>query len=233
MKTNLSFLAIALLGLSACSSPTSESVSDDAANATLAKHVVGVRSLSTDAAYDKPCHFLGEELVREAFKTGEVEMTEHDLANGCAYEWAGNQVSLTFGGPRPFSSTYQAEYSFNKQFGTAALAVAETLAEEDTTATAAEDSTVAKPAVAPAVAHTTHQPAPAAAMAGAGSFEPVAELGDKAVWDPATGAMHVLYSNHIVNVQVGGKEKAEVRKERAKEMAELILEKVTHGEAMM
>ncbi len=232
MKTNLSFLAIALLGLSACSSPTSENVSNEAANASLAKSVAGSRSFTTDAAYDKPCHFLGEEIVRKAINIGEAEMSEHDLANGCAFEWAGNRVELTFGGSRPFGSVYQAEYSFDKQFKTVA-AVAETpIAVAPAEATPA-DTASAEP-VAEHAAMATHQAAaPAAPATGIGTFEPVAGLGDKAVWNSATGGLYVLQNNHIISVKVSSKENAETRRKHAEALAELMLEKVAHGEATL
>lgn len=232
MKTNLSFLAIALLGLSACSSPTSENVSNEAANASLAKSVTGSRSFATDAAYDKPCHFLGEEIVRKAVNTGEAEMAEHDLANGCSYEWAGNRVDLTFGGPRPFGSVFQAEYSFDKQFKTM-VAVAETPVAVTPAEATPEDTASAEPTVEHAAMDTHHAAAPTVAATGVGTFEPVSGLGDKAAWNSVTGSLHVLYSNHIVNVTVSGKENAEVRKKYAETLAELMLEKVAHGEATL
>jgi len=236
MKTNLSFLAIALLGLSACSRPTPENISKEAVTASVAKSVVGTRSLATDAAYDKPCHLLGEEIVRKAANIGEVEMVEHDLANGCAFEWGGNRVALTFGGVRPFGSVYQAEYSFDKQFKKTVAAVVETPAVDEAaalTGPAPEGTAFAGPAVEHAAADSHHEVAPAVATTGIGTFEPVVGLGDKAVWNAATGALHVLYSNHIINVTVSGKDTPEVRKKHAETMAELILEKVAHGEATL
>lgn len=231
MKSNLSLLATALIGLAACSSPTSENVSDEAANAFAAKSVTGSRSFATDAAYDKPCHFLGEEIVQKAFNTGEAELAEHDLANGCAFEWAGNRVALTFGGSRPFGSVYQAEYQFDKQFKLVNAVAEMPAVEEDTTMTAPEGTASAAPAVAPEATSGHHEAAPAAATTGNGQFEPVAGLGDKAVWNAAAGALHVLYNNHIVSVTVSGKDAPEVRKKRAETMADLMLEKVAHGEA--
>lgn len=236
MKTKLIFLAIPLLGLSACFGPTTENDGNAASTATLAKSVVGVRALSTDAGYDKPCHFLGEELVRDMFTVGEAEMTEHDLATGCSYAWSGNQVALTFAGARPFSSTFQAEYVFNKRYSAIPAVVAAAPVVADSVAT---DSAETAPAgAAPAevahagVAHASETAHHAAPTPG-GTYEPVAELGDKAAWNPVTNTMNVLYNNHILTVTVTTKDSAEKRKEHAKALAELMIEKLAEGEAYL
>lgn len=231
MTTKLIFLAIPLLGLSACFGPTTENDENAANTASLAKSVVGVRALSTDAGYDKPCHFLGEELVRGMFTVGETEMAEHDLANGCSYEWGGNQVAMTFAGARPFTSTFQAEYIFNKRYSPVPAVVAAPAVADSVATDSAETAPAAAAPVE--VAHASETAHHVAAPVSGGTYESVAELGDKAAWNPVTNTMNVLYNNHILTVTVKTKDSAEKRKEHAKALAELMIEKLAEGEAYL
>jgi hypothetical protein len=222
----------------------------------LAKKVVGVNMLSNDASYDEPCNVLGEEFVRSMFKLeGTAEMVELDYPNGCTFEWGGNKVSLAFGGEKPYPSIYQAEYIFNKKFQDGAAPEAEemeghgehaplsgpapegTAAERPATSpegsksanvdadkTADNDSSNSVSGVTSAAVHLT-KPA-----VSTGQFIAVPGVGDKAVWEPAKGAMHVLYNNHIVNVRVSTKDAPAVRKERAVNLAEVLIDKIAEGE---
>ena len=63
-----------------------------------------------------------------------------------------------------------------------------------------------------------------------GRFVAVPEVGDKAVWEPTSGAMHVLYNNHIISVTVATKDSPAVRKEHAKALAEVMIDKIAHNE---
>ena len=51
-------------------------------------------------------------------------------------------------------------------------------------------------------------------------------IGDKAVWEPATHTLHVLYNNHIVNVQVKTNDSQATQQQRAAMIANVILGEV-------
>ncbi|AUD03927.1 6,7-dimethyl-8-ribityllumazine synthase [Spirosoma pollinicola] len=253
MKIKSLILAFPVLCL-ACSSPssTSDPANQIDASPIYAKKVVGVDALSTDANYDEPCNILGEEYVRSTFNLDETakleEVLEHD---GCEFEWAGNKVLVSFGGKRPYSSIYLAEYTFDKMYqGKPSIAATEPVEVEATAdsvlngpkteGTNAETS--ASETVSEEAKHTTDDKQPQHGGVSAatphltkpavtkGSFEAVSNVGDKAVWNASTGAMHVLYNNHIINVTVETKDKAEVRKEHAQSLVEVLIDKIAENE---
>jgi hypothetical protein len=223
----------------------------------LAKRVVGVNMLSNDADYDEPCNVLGEEFVRGTFKLGATtEIAELDYPNGCTFEWGGNKVSLAFGGQKPYPSLYHAEYIFNKKYQDGAAPEAEEMEEHgekaplsgpapggtgaerpatspegsksadiDADATPDNDSSNSVSGITPVAAKFT-KPA-----VSTGQFIAVPGLGDKAVWEPAKGAMHVLYNNHIVNVTVSTKDAPAVQKEHAQSLAEVLIDKIADGDS--
>jgi hypothetical protein len=248
MKIKLLILAFPLLCL-ACNSSTSDP-SDPAyqmeASPLVAKQVAGVRSLTTDFNYDEPCTILGEEYIRGLFNLPETttlaEAHEHD---GCAFEWAGNKVVVSFGGSKPYASVYTAEYMFDKMYqAKPEVAVSEPVEETDEAAQSGPESegTVSEGSAADSThqntddKHPNHSGVTAATppltehAVSTGNFEAVSGVGDKAVWDATTGAMHVLYNNHIINVTVGTKDKAEARKEHAQNLAEVLIEKIAENE---
>lgn len=251
MKIKSLILAFPVLCL-ACSSPssTTDPANQMDASPIMAKQVAGVTALSTDANYDEPCNLLGEEYIRQTFNLEETTKLEESIGHsGCGFEWAGNKVTVSFGGKRPYSSTYLAEYSFDKQFqGKPAIAMTEPVeAANDSTTSGPETEgtnaeTSAKTTVPEETKHTTADNHPqhagvtsaAPALTGhavsTGHFEAVSNVGDKAVWDASTGAMHVLYNNHIINVTVESKDKAEVKKERAQSLAEVLIDKIAENE---
>ncbi|AKD55163.1 hypothetical protein [Spirosoma radiotolerans] len=251
MKIKSLILAFPVLCL-ACSSPssTTDPASNVDASPIVAKQVVGVNALSVDRNYDEPCNILGEEYVRSTFNLGEgTKLEEVHEHNGCEFEWAGNKVLVTFAGTRPFESMYVAEYTFDKMYqGKPALAMTKSVE-------VANDSTESGPqpegtnAETPATAenekvahHTTDDnqpqhggitaatPALTKHAVSSGNFEAVKNVGDKAVWDASTGAMHVLYNNHIISVTVETKEKPELKKEHAQSLAEVLIEKISANE---
>lgn len=248
MKTKLLILAFPLLCL-ACNSSTSDP-KDPAmqmdVSPLLAKQVSGTRALTSDFNYEEPCNILGEEYVRNTFKLGEsTTLAEAHEHNGCAFEWAGNKVVVTFGGSKPYQSVYQAEYMFNKQFqAKPEVAISEPVEETSETAQSGPESegTGSEGSAADSThqntddKHPTHSGVTAATppltehAVSAGNFEAVSGVGDKAVWDATTGAMHVLYNNHIINVTVGTKDKAEVRKEHAQSLVEVLIDKIAGNE---
>lgn len=251
MKIKSLILAFPVLCL-ACSSPssTSDPANQIDASPIYAKKVVGVDALSTDANYDEPCNILGEEYVRTTFNLSETtKLEEVHEQNGCEFEWAGNKVLVSFGGKRPYSSMYQAQYVFDKMYqGKPAVPAiksietahdsttsgpdtegtnAETSATSASSEEAAHNTDDRQPQHGGVSAATPHLTEPAVSK---GSFDAVSNVGDKAVWDASTGAMHVLYNNHIINVTVETKDKPELRKEHAKSLVEVLIDKIAENE---
>jgi hypothetical protein len=247
MKIKSLILAFPVLCL-ACSSPSDSSDPASNADATsiLAKGVSGVLTLTSNAIYENPGHLLGEEYVRQTFNLPESteleEVHEHD---GSAFEWAGNKVIVSFNGAKPYSSIDFASYDFDKKYQNkpskpvAPVAEAEPKEEAPETEGTATETSSTTAATAPE--HEAHQSHPSPGITSAtaphtepvvskGSFEAVPGVGDKAVWNPTTGEMHVLYVNHIINVTVETKAKAEVRKEQALGLADVLIEKIANNE---
>ncbi|MBD2757322.1 hypothetical protein [Spirosoma validum] len=249
MKIKSLILAFPILCL-ACNSPSSPSdpASQMEASPLLAKAPSGVRTLSVDFNYDEPCNILGEEYVRQTFNLEEkTELAEAHTHNGCEFEWAGNKVVVAFGGARPFASVYQAEYNFDKMYQAkpsetlTAPVSASTLVESAISGPETE-GTGAEVSAADSTHHNTDDKHPDHAGESAatppltspavskGKFEAVPNVGDKAVWDATTGAMHVLYNNHIISIMVETKGKSELKKEQAQSLTEVLIEKISANE---
>lgn len=249
MKIKSLLLALPVLCFACNNSPSS--VNDPASqmevSPLLAKKVAGVKALTTDFNYDEPCNILGEEYVRTTFNIAETTALEeghnHD---GCEFSWAGNKVVVAFGGSKPYPSMYHAEYNFDKMYqGKPEAAMTEPVEEVTEEAKSGPDTEGTASEVS--AGDSTHQntddkhPDHAGVSAGApaltkhavvstGNFKPVSNVGDKAVWDATTGAMHVLYNNHIISVTVETKDKPELKKERAQNLAEVLIEKISANE---
>lgn len=250
MKIKSLILAFPILCLACSNDPgsTSDPASHSDANPVVAKQVVGVQALTVDAQYDKACTILGEEYVRSTFNLSEdTKLEEVDGHGGCAFEWAGNKVEVAFGGHKPFSSIYQAEYTFDKLYQgkpaevvTAPVTEA-TLVEEAETGPETE-GTNSEGSAADSTHHNTDSKHPDHAGVSAatppltghavskGNYKAITGIGDKAVWDETTGAMHVLYNNHIISLTVGTKDKADVKKERAQSLVEVLIDKIAANE---
>ena len=222
----------------------------------LAKEVVGVHMLTNDADYDEPCNVLGEEFVQSTFNlNATTEMVELDYPNGCTLEWGGNKVSLAFGGPRPYPSIYHAEYIFDKKYQGGAGQVSGQMGETGQAAPisgpATEGTGAERPVAEPEGAESPDIDADsnldndssnsvsgvtsaatqfAKPVVSAGRFVAAPGVGDKAVWDPAAGAMHVLYNNHIISVTVATKDTEAVRKQRAQSLTEVLIDKIADGD---
>ncbi|MFD2933930.1 hypothetical protein [Spirosoma flavum] len=252
MKIKSLILAFPVLCL-ACSSPssTSDPANQVDASPIVAKRPTGVTALTVDFNYDEPCNILGEEYVRSTFNLGETtELEEVHEHNGCEFAWAGNKILVSFGGSKPYSSIYLAEYMFDKMYQAKPANVMTKPVEE-----AARDSTISGPETAGTNAesaanatpdapehHTTDDDQPqhggitaatpplTKRAVSMGHYEAVSNVGDKAVWDATTGAMHVLYNNHVINVTVETKDKSEVRKERAQSLVEVLIDRISENE---
>ncbi|GAB2588364.1 hypothetical protein [Spirosoma areae] len=248
MKINTLILAIPVLCF-ACGGPTSDP-KDPAlqldVTPELARHVSGALTLTTDANYDEPCNILGEEYIRGLFKLEEAtKLEEGHHHNGCDFAWAGNKVEVAFGGAKPYSSIYLAEYQFDKMYQAKPEAVVEAPVEEADAEAVSGPSTEGTNAETPSKEtksattednQPTHSGESAATppltehAVSTGNYEAVSGVGDKAVWDASTGAMHVLYNNHIISVTVETKDKPEVKKEHAQNLTEVLIEKITANE---
>ncbi|CCH52150.1 hypothetical protein BN8_01124 [Fibrisoma limi BUZ 3] len=253
MKTKLLWLAIPLVSLSSCFQGDNGNTVDDANDAGgtgspyLAREVSGTWLLSTDHrfAYDAPCNVLDEGMIQSTFNVGLLEeLSVTDARNGCTFEWEGNQVSVAFGGPKPYPSIYHAEYIFDKMYQPSKQGIttgqmgdvgAESLFGPDPTGTVSERPPVLP--TSPAGRDTLAQNDTATTVARippqATVFtEPavntvtgvaITGVGDKAIWEPAKNTLHVLYNNHILNLKVQTKEKPEVRMNKAVQLAGVLL----------
>lgn len=249
MKLKSLILAFPVLCL-ACNSPSSPSdpASQMEASPLLAKKVAGVNMLSVDFNYDEPCNILGEEYVRQTFNLDEkTELAEEITHDGCEFEWSGNKVVVSFGGARPFASVYQAEYNFDKMYQakpaeTLTAPVSQSTLVESAMSGPETEGTGAEVSAADSTHHNTDDKHPDHAGESAatppltghavskGNFKAVPNVGDKAVWDASTGAMHVLYNNHIINIMVETKGKAEQKKEQAASLVDVLIEKISSNE---
>lgn len=248
MKINPLILAFPILCF-ACNTESSpqDPASHMDASPSVAKKVVAANMLSTDYNYDEPCNILGEEYIRGLYNVAETTELQAILAkNGCSFAWDGNKVTLTFGGVRPYQSIYNAEYAFDKAYqgekseplqtpvGATEADVISGPQEQGTASEAPIPSETPQPVLDDK--HPDHAGVSAAAPSltappvSIGHFEAVPGIGDKAVWNPETGTMHVLYINHIINVTVNTKEKSEAKIERAKTLADVLIEKIADNE---
>jgi hypothetical protein len=248
MKNSILLLTVTLAALSSCRPGTTDEANDAGGTASpyLAREVVGVHMLSTDANYDDPCNYLAEEFVRGTFKLGlDVTVEKVDGPKGCTFRWEGNEVTISFGNRKPYPSIYHAEHIFNKNYqpgiaqpyeevtqkpalsgpnpeGTGAEQPAEsatgTIAQRDTSSANDTATTISRVTAAAA------QFVPPAASTG--RFLAYPGLGDKAVWEPSARVMHVLVNNHILNVGVKTSDKPAVAQARAAILANVILNAV-------
>ena len=249
MKIKTLILALPVLCF-ACNEPSSSSdpASQMDASPILARAPSGVRTLSVDFNYDEPCNILGEEYVRQTFNLDEkTELTEAHTHEGCEFEWGGNKVVVAFGGNRPYPSIYQAAYTFDKMYQgapteTVTAPVSESTLEETAVSGPDTEGTNSEQSAADSTHHNTDDKHPEHAGVSAatlpltkpavskGNYKAVPGIGDKAVWDPTTGAMHVLYNNHIISVMVETKGKAEAKKEQAQSLTEVLIDKISANE---
>ena len=241
---------------------TTDSANDAAGTGSLyeAREVVGVWQLSTDQrfGYDAPCNVLNEGLIQSTFDIKATEeMQTLDYQNGCQFKWSGGTASIAFGGPKPYPSIYHAEYIFDKNYqggagqvsgqmgettqkpsfngpatqGTGAERPASTpegnaSGDMDADSTTANDSSSSISGVTPVAAQFTKP------VISTATFKAITGVGDKAVWEPTTSTLHVLYNNHIVNVRVQTKANEATRQQKAASLAMLVLNYFTEKSAI-
>lgn len=251
MKLKLLILAFPVLCLACDNASTpADPASQMDANPIHAKKVVGVDMLTVDFNYDDPCNILGEEYIRGLFNLSPTtKLEETEAHEGCAFAWSGNKVMVSFGGERPYSSIYLAEYIFDRKFQGKSATMPESIPTAPQSATMTTnsdegnsksanitDAGIADDADSTMDMHPNHAGVTAATpkltkpAVSEGDFEAVPHVGDKAVWDATTGSMHVLFNNHIINVRVETKDKAETKKEHAQNLAEVLIDKILENE---
>lgn len=259
MKINPLLYALPALLFTSCFQGDNASANDDANDAAgtgspyLAREVTGVWLLSTDQrfGYDEPCNTLEEGLIENMFNVKETEKLETlDYPNGCQFKWAEGTVSVAFGGAKPYSSIYDAEYQFNKMYqgraGQVSGQMGETQEKPSYHGPNPEGTGAERPAIEPKggaradvdedaspsndSSSTTSGITPAAEQftkpaVSVGRFIAVSGVGDKAVWEPAKNTIHVLYNNHIISVGVQTKAGTPAQKQqKAASLAEIVLD---------
>lgn len=174
----------------------------------MAKHPTGIHLIRPDEAYTDPCHMVDEELFRSTLKLDEsVALEAEPTHDGCEYVWKDGKAKLSFAGSHPFESVAFAQQAFDKlHSGT---------------------TTPPSPLVKPDSTHIVPEVAPASVTHPTDSG--LAGLGDQAVWNAEEGAMHTLYINHIINVQVETKGTADAKKEQARMLTEILMDRLLHG----
>ncbi|GAB2563791.1 hypothetical protein [Spirosoma aerophilum] len=190
------------------------------ANSSVAKRVSGVWLLSTDYHYMEQCNYLPEEFVRNLFKLGEdVELTKYSGRNDCELRWGSNKIGFSLESKKPFESTFQSEYFFNKLFEPEANKEADENSESRPTIfgqapqgtnaefpatteepTQGQDSTRGADPSAPLAGITSPTPPIATPAKNTATGQAVTEVGDKAIWEPGKKSLHVLYNNHVFSV---------------------------------
>ncbi|GAB3035893.1 hypothetical protein [Spirosoma pulveris] len=192
------------------------------ADSKLARRVSGTWLLSTDYRYQERCNYLPEEFVKNLFKLGEdVELEKYSGLNNCELRWGKNKIGFYLESKKPFESTFQSEYHFNKLFEPQANVAqdqtnqpkptiygpapegtgAEFPATTEST-TQQEDSTRGADPSAPLEGITAPSPSIATPAKNTATGEAITEVGDKAIWEPGKKSLHVLYNNHVFSVVV-------------------------------
>ncbi|WP_143092526.1 hypothetical protein [Arsenicibacter rosenii] len=221
------------------------------ASPVLAREVVGIHMLSADTDYREPCHYVTEGLIKQTFGIDhDAELIENTQANGCTFEWDGRVVRIAFGGHKPYASVYHAEYAFDKRYQPKQAGVTSGLGGADGPAEAASGpnpagtaGSVGTPAQIPGnkrdstmANDTSRTPAhitPRASMPtekaeSQGAFVAMKGIGDKALWEPGRNTIHVLYNNHIINVQIMAGETQAKQKQQAAMLARVLIDGLSH-----
>lgn len=260
MKINPLLYAVPALLLSSCfqgdNAPTTDDANDAAGTASpyLAKEVAGVHMLSEDHlfGYDEPCTMLEEGFIENLIDADEMTTLDHE--NGCEFHTPKGNVTVAFGGPKPYPSIYHAEYIFNKtyqgQVGQVSGQMGKTGEKPAISGPEPAGTGAERPAIEPeggaqadvdddastpndssnsvsGVTSAATQFTPPAVSTG--RFVAVSGIGDKAVWEPAKNTLHVLMNNHILSVGIQTKATPAVRQQQAVQLAGVVLNNFTHN----
>lgn len=186
-----------------------------------ARRVSGARMLSTDYHYQDRCNYLPEEFVRNLFKLGEaVELEKYSHLDSCEFRWGRNRIGFYLESAKPFESTFQSEYFFDKLFqpgvteamdknasakptihGPAPQGTNSELPASTTTTSSQQDSARGGDPSAPLEGITDAVPPIASPAQNTATGEAVSEVGDKAIWEPGKKSLHVLHNNHVFSVE--------------------------------
>ncbi|GAB4027443.1 hypothetical protein [Spirosoma gilvum] len=210
----------------------------------VARRVSGVWLLSTDYHYRERCNYLPEEFIRNLFHLGDqVELTRYTELNSCELRWGGNKIGFYLESEKPFESTYQSEYYFNKLFEPKANQAADQQATAEpalsgpapegtnaetpastTVASSKQDSTRGADPNSPIQGITKQTPPIASPAHDTPTGEAVSQVGDKAIWEPGKKTLHVLHNNHVFSVvaQMPGNQAS--LKQGAISLAKLVVE---------
>lgn len=218
-QLNSLLLILGLLGCSGQSSDSSDTGNNNqSGDGSIARRVSGTWLLSTDYHYQDRCNYMPEEFVRNLFKLGEVELAKHSDLNSCEFRWGSNSISFHLESEKPFESTYQSEYYFNKLFepeanksadnsepkptlfGPAPEGTGSESPADNTAPTTEEDSTRGADPKAPLEGITHPTPPLATPAKNTATGVAVNDVGDKAIWEPDKKTLHVLYINHVFSV---------------------------------
>ncbi|MCK8495070.1 hypothetical protein M0L20_24575 [Spirosoma sp. RP8] len=186
----------------------------------VAKRVSGTWLLSTDYHYRDRCNYLPEEFVKNLFQLGEdVELTKYTGLNDCELRWGNNRVGFYLESDKPFESTFQSEYYFNKLFqpeankataqnnprkpvlfGQAPQGTNSEVPASLTTTSPEQDSTRGADPSGQIEGMTQAAPPITTPAKNTATGVAVNDVGDKAIWEPAKKRLHVLYNNHVFSV---------------------------------
>ncbi|GAB3972593.1 hypothetical protein GCM10028806_24820 [Spirosoma terrae] len=219
-QLNSLLLILGLLGCSGQSSDSSDTGNNNqSGDGSIARRVSGTWLLSTDYHYQDRCNYMPEEFVRNLFKLGEnVELAKHSDLNSCEFRWGSNHIGFHLESEKPFESTYQSEYHFNKLFepeanksadssepkptlfGPAPQGTGSESPADNTASTTEEDSIRGADPKAPLEGITHPTPPLATPAQNTATGVAVNGVGDKAIWEPGKKTLHVLYINHVFSV---------------------------------
>jgi hypothetical protein len=228
-------------------SSTTDSANDAAGTGSPfeARRVTGTRLLTTDYKYDKICNLLDEGFIRNTFNVDALtKLTTYDSQKGCAYQWGDKEVKVSFGGPEPYSSLYDAERAFDKRFQPKAVDEIDTKPHKPSLfgprpqGTGAERPAIRSPKPendSLAIIHrdsdgeitSTRLTEPAY---GTKNGIAIAGIGNKAIWEPDKRTLDVLYLQHIFSIQINTDSSPDTQQKRAIKLAQLVLNELKEAD---
>ncbi|GAA4402001.1 hypothetical protein GCM10023187_16790 [Nibrella viscosa] len=185
-----------------------------------------------------------------------TELTTIDVPNGCEFQWGNSRVGVAFAKPNPYESMYHAEYIFNMLFQPGDPQVLGQLSRKYTLGEDYKARSIfgPKPSGLAAEWPTSRQvrlgitqestlPNDTATTTAGPTTSPAATqfvlpvettqkyigligVGDKAVWEPGTQILRVLYLNHIISLKVQTPATEKVRQQQAVNLANFIMDEL-------
>ncbi len=147
----------------------------------------------------------------------DIELTKYSDLNSCEFRWGPNKISFQLESNKPFESTFQSEYYFDKLFQPQAHQEADQNAMSKPTifgpapegtngefatssTTRQQDSTRGADPAGPIEGMTKATPPIASQAQDTPTGEAIQNVGDKAIWEPGKKSLHILYNNHVFSV---------------------------------